>query len=66
MAKYTTIQGDHWDMIAKKVYGSELHASFLMANNYPYLDVYEFDSGVVLNCPGLPENRSEDLPPWRS
>ena len=27
---YTTISGDTWDMIAKKVYGSEYHADILM------------------------------------
>lgn len=66
MAKtYTTIAGDQWDMIAKKVYGSEMHADFLMENNLPLLDIYEFDAGTVLNTPDLPLEQSSLLPPWR-
>lgn len=66
MATYTTKLGDQWDMIAKEVYGNELYADFLMEHNYPYLDIFQFDSGVVLNCPELPTNATVDLPPWRS
>lgn len=66
MAKtYTTTAGDQWDMIAKKVYGSEMHADFLMENNLPLLDIYEFDAGTVLNTPDLPLEQSSLLPPWR-
>ncbi len=66
MAKtYTTVAGDQWDMIAKKVYGSEMHADFLMDNNLPLLDIYEFDAGTVLNTPDLPLEQSSTLPPWR-
>lgn len=66
MAKtYTTRAGDQWDMIAKKVYGDEMKADFLMDNNLPLLDVYEFDAGVVVNTPDLPLDNSSLLPPWR-
>ena len=63
---YTTVQGDTWDDIAYKVYGGEKHTTFLMANNYPYLDILVFSAGTVLNTPGLPENEEGDLPPWRT
>lgn len=66
MEKYTTIQGDTWDSIAFKVYGGETYTSYLMANNYPYLDILVFSSGVLLNTPGLPEYEQGELPPWRS
>lgn len=62
---YTTIQGETWDNIAFKVYGKESYAGFLMENNYPYLDILVFPSGVVLNTPGMPEETSMELPPWR-
>lgn len=66
MAKtYVTTAGDQWDMIAKKVYGSEMHADFLMDNNLPLLDIYEFDAGTVLQTPDLPIEESGTLPPWR-
>lgn len=61
---YTTVQGDAWDIIAKKVYGSELYADFLMKNNLKYIDVFIFDEGTILNTP---ENNFSDnmLPEWR-
>ncbi len=62
---YTTIQGETWDNIALKVYGSEKYTSFLMGNNYPHLDILVFPSGTVLKTPDLPEETSVELPPWR-
>ncbi len=35
---YRTIQGDTWDMIAKKVYGNEKYLDYLMAHNFSLLD----------------------------
>ena len=64
-ATYTTIQGETWDQIAYKVYGGEEYAAFLMANNYPFLDILVFSAGTVLNTPGLPEEEDGELPPWR-
>ena len=65
-ATYTTIQGETWDQIAYKVYGGEEYAAFLMANNYPYLDILVFSAGTVLSTPVLPEERDGALPPWRT
>ena len=43
MAKtYTTQQGDAWDAIAHKVYGSETYTGWLMQNNLPLLDIFVF------------------------
>ena len=64
-ATYTTIQGETWDQIAYKVYGGEEYAAFLMANNYPFLDILVFSAGTVLNTPGLPEDEDGELPLWR-
>lgn len=63
---YTTKAGDQWDAIALAVYGSELNADWLMANNREHLDIFEFDSGTVLNTPPLPPSISATLPPWRT
>lgn len=65
MQTYTTIQGDCWDMIAKKVYGNEKYASYLMANNLPLIDTFMFKSGVVINTPELKQEVIETLPDWR-
>lgn len=62
---YTTRQGDQWDAIAKKVYGDEKYAGYLMEQNLPLLDIFEFDAGTALSTPALPEEQDGGLPPWR-
>ncbi len=52
-------------MIAKKVYGEEKKADFLMKNNKKLLDILVFQSGVVLETPPLPIEKSVLLPDWR-
>lgn len=63
---YTTIQGDTWDMIAKKVYGNEMRADYLMTNNTRLLDIFIFPSGIIINVLELPKELDGDLPPWRN
>nr|DAQ92515.1 MAG TPA: baseplate wedge protein [Caudoviricetes sp.] len=63
---YTTVSGDTWDLIALKVYGSELKADWLMQNNLGLIHITRFDSGVALSTPELPEEKSGDLPPWKA
>ena len=65
MQTYTTIQGDCWDMIAKKAYGNEKYTGYLMENNLPLLDTFMFKSGVVINTPELEQEVIETLPDWR-
>lgn len=65
MEEYRTIQGDTWDMIAKKVYGAERHLDYLMASNFDLLDYFIFPAGIVVKVPELPAKMSEDLPSWR-
>lgn len=65
MEEYRTIQGDTWDMIAKKVYGAERHMDYLMASNFELLDYFIFPAGIVVKVPELPAEISEDLPSWR-
>jgi hypothetical protein len=68
MAKtYTTQQGDAWDAIAHKVYGDEKYTGWLMQNNFPRLDVFVFDAGVVLQTPEPPEDSdATNAPIWRT
>ena len=50
MAKtYTTQQGDAWDAIAHKVYGSETYTGWLMQNNLPLLDIFVFEADGPAN-----------------
>ena len=46
MAVYKTIQGDTWDMVAKKVYGAERHLDYLMSNNFDLLDYFIFPAVI--------------------
>ncbi len=62
---YRTIQGDTWDMIAKKVYGAEKYLDYLMSNNFPILDHVIFPAGVEVHTPELPKQYVKELPIWR-
>lgn len=63
---YATIQGDTWDLIAYKLYGSEKYMKNLIEANWPLLEVLVFSSGTVINVPDIPEDSDEDAPFWRS
>ena len=45
---YTTKQGDAWDAIAFQVYGDVIYTGFLMQANFPHLDTFVFDAGMVM------------------
>lgn len=63
---YTTIQGDKWDSVCFKVFGSSEYVDRLMMLNLEHVDLYVFPAGVVLQLPVvLPEERSAKLPPWK-
>lgn len=62
---YTTVQGDTWDVISKKVYGEEKYADQLMGANFDLLDIFVFSSGTVVTIPKLNEVVDSNLPEWR-
>lgn len=62
---YTTVQGDTWDMISYKVYGTSKHIGLLMKSNYPLLNIFIFSAGIEVDVPELPEEETDDLPEWR-
>lgn len=61
---YKTKQGECWDEVAKKVYGSEKYTGYLMQNNLPLLDIAVFSAETVINTPELPTDET-DIPIWR-
>jgi phage tail protein X len=66
LEKYTTIQGDMWDSISKKLYGNEKHVKELIEANKSYLSTLVFSDGVVLNVPEITtEEEIVNIPPWR-
>ncbi|WP_432643404.1 tail protein X [Acidaminococcus sp.] len=62
---YTTVQGDVWDFISYKVYGSERYIGTLMEANPKHADTAVFPSGVILTCPDVETPVSRFLPPWK-
>lgn len=66
MGSYTTVQGDTWDSIAYKLYGSEKYMKNLIEANWPLLESLVFSSGTVLLIPELPEEPDESMPFWRN
>ncbi|MCM1307583.1 MAG: tail protein X [Butyrivibrio sp.] len=65
MKTYTTIQGDMWDSVSYKVYGSEKYMGLLMQRNMERLDTFIFGSGTVLYVPELESETESDIPAWR-
>lgn len=65
MKTYTTIQGDMWDSISYKVYGSEKYIGLLMQNNLELLDIFIFDAGTVVSVPEIENEIKSDSPSWR-
>lgn len=63
--KYTTIQGDTWDVIALKTTGSEMNMNRLIENNITHRDTVIFGAGIVLDIPDIPTAVNELLPPWK-
>lgn len=62
---YTTVQGDCWDGIAKRLYGTEAAMNVLLEANQDYNDITVFSAGVVLTIPEYEAPRTNLLPPWR-
>ena len=67
MKSYTTILGDTWDMIAKKVYGDETKAALLMDANRDKLGILIFDDGIDIVCPDTEADdpAASSYPEWR-
>ncbi|MBE0470516.1 MAG: tail protein X [Methyloprofundus sp.] len=64
---YTTSQGDTWDIISLKMYGSEKFVDVLIEDNWREQSRVLFPSGVVLSIPEIAQTTkdSRNLPPWR-
>ncbi len=64
---YTTKQGDTWDLISFRAYGSEGYMHKLIECNPSYAHITVFPSGVQLQLPEItkPVREANNLPPWR-
>ncbi|MDP5277140.1 tail protein X [Chengkuizengella axinellae] len=64
MRQYTTIQGDMWDSISYKMYGTESNMSILIQANTEHMETTIFTAGITLNVPEV-ETENTNLPPWK-
>lgn len=64
MDKYTTIQGDTWDLIAYKIWGSEYLLPLLFEVNQKYRDVVIFSGAVDLAVPKIDTSIYTARPNW--
>ena len=53
---YTTIAGDTYDVVSKKVFGDEAHTGAIITANPRHAPTVIFSAGDVLNIPALPRN----------
>lgn len=64
MSYYTTIQGDTWDLISYRVYGSNHHTKELIFLNSQHREISIFQAGVVLKIPEISVQAATSIPPW--
>lgn len=62
---YNTIQGDMWDLISFRVYGSEKYIGELLDANPQYRDIMAFSAGITLTCPDIKAGTHKVMPPWK-
>ncbi len=64
---YETVQGDTFDIIAKKFYGNERRMDRLLQANLQHIGVVAFPAGITLTIPEIEEaeTQTDGIPPWR-
>ncbi len=68
MKTYTTVSLDTWDVIAKKLYGTEVLMDRLIRANLEHRKTVFFSAGIVLKVPDVDTGSAElaeNLPPWK-
>lgn len=62
--KEITVQGQAWDQVALKRYGSEKQMSALLPVNVDEIDALLFEGGIALEIPVIEPLRVKSIPPW--
>ncbi|NPV30556.1 MAG: phage tail protein [Firmicutes bacterium] len=65
MREYVTMQGDTWDLIALRVYGSEKYMTKLIEANPEHRETVFFSAGIRLKVPEITTPVPSKLPPWK-
>lgn len=63
---YMTNQGEAWDQIAKRLWGSETMVHHLLAANPDQRHVVIFSADIALTVPDVAPPVQEEPPPWQS
>lgn len=67
---YVTKQGDTWDTISDKVYGTADYTHLILDANLSLSHISFFSAGTKINIPDIDSSTSSEtgvnLPPWRS
>ena len=63
---YRTVQGDMWDVISMRVYGTEMLMHLLIEANHQYRDIAVFPANCELVVPPAPRRERVSFPPWRA
>lgn len=64
MREYNTAQGDTWDIVSFKVYGSEKQIAALIEANPAYRETAIFSADVKLDIPEIAVVNTAPAPPW--
>lgn len=64
MDKYTTLQGDTWDLIAFKTLGSEYLLPFLLEVNQQHRNIMIFPGNIILEIPDIETDEITERPDW--
>lgn len=62
---YKTIQGDMWDTISYRVFGTGNYMHRLIEANPAIADVWVFGGGVIVVIPQISAEENRSLPPWK-
>ncbi|QHJ79172.1 MAG: hypothetical protein [Caudoviricetes sp.] len=62
--QYNTIQGDTWDTISYRSFGSEFYTNEIFEANPKYQDIAVFDANITLIIPDVDTAIDVNLPPW--
>lgn len=62
---YSTMQGDTWDIVSLRAYGTEKKMGELITANPNHRETVFFAANIRLIIPDLPAPIKSNLPPWK-
>lgn len=66
MSKYLTVQGDMWDSICYRLYGTTACVDRLIQANLSLREYFIFPAGIEIVTPDFDQTETErNLPPWK-